>query len=215
MPSSAAIRDGLTAIANAWWPLAVAWHACFLAFVVSVIAGWRPSQRAAALLLLTPLVSVSALAWRAGNPFNGAVFGLVSLALAVLALKLPKEPVRLARPWIVAAGSLALAFGWTYPHFIQAEHWSTYAYAAPLGLVPCPTLTAVLGMCALLQIFRARPWSIVLALTGLGYGAIGVFKLGVTLDYGLVAAAVFTLALVASNAALKPAASFSAGPVPQ
>ena len=44
-------------------------------------------------------------------------------------------------------------------------------------------LTLVLGM------LRSKAWSMTLAAAGFAYGAMGVFTLGVTLDYGLLAGA--------------------------
>jgi len=216
MPPPGVIIDGLTAIANDNLPLAYAWHALFGIFILALAAGWRPAQGVAARLLLLPLASVSLLALRGGNPFNAAVFGIVFLGLFALSLTLPRERIQIARRWIVAAGGLLVVFGWMYPHFARADGWLTFAYAAPLGLVPCPTLAAVLGFDAILQMFRFRLWNATLALTGVVYGAIGVFRLGVTLDYGLLAAVVLVLVLPStSRAALNPVASFSAGPVPQ
>jgi len=200
MPPPGVIIDGLTAIANDNLPLAYLWHAFFFLFVVALIAGWRPSQRTAARLLALPLVSVSLLAWRVGNPFNALVFLALFLMLAALATRLPRARVQIAPAWIVAGGSFLTAFGWAYPHFVRVDHWSGFAYAAPIGLVPCPTLAAMLGISAILQMFRCPRWNTVLAAAGVVYGVIGVFRLGVSLDYGLLAGALFLVSLQYLNA---------------
>jgi len=188
MPSPDEILAGLAGIANQWRSLAIAWHAGFAALVVALIAGWRPSTRLAGFLLTTPLLSVSALAWASGNPFNAVAFALLALVLITVAWRLSGDPIHVASPPLVAAGAAALAFGWTYPHFLDTGSSIAYAYAAPLGLIPCPTLSAVIGLSLILGAFRSSAWSAALTIAGLLYGAIGVFRLGVTLDYGLLAA---------------------------
>lgn len=44
-----------------------------------------------------------------------------------------------------------VVFGWTYPHFVSTHSWIEYAYAAPLGLIPCPTLSVVIGFTLLVR----------------------------------------------------------------
>ena len=65
----------------------------------------------------------------------------------------------------------------------------TYGYAAPLGVLPCPTLSAVIGATLILGLLGSAVWSITLAVAGLVYGAVGVFVFGVQLDYVLLAGA--------------------------
>jgi hypothetical protein len=199
VPTPDVIRAGLTAIANEWRALAIAWHVVFGLAIVSVGAGWRPSQRAAACGLSLPLVSVSALAWQSGNPFNTLVFAFLALVLFGIALTMPSESIRVAARPVSVVGGLLLIFGWTYPHFVTSDRWTTYLYASPLGLVPCPTLATLIGMSLVLELFRAVRWSAMLAVAGLVYGAIGVFKLRVALDYGLLAGAVVIAVAIASG----------------
>lgn len=195
MPDSDAILEGLTSIANGWRPLAVAWHLGLAALMAGVTIGWRPSNRTAAWLLIPPLVSVAAMAWVSNNPFNGGIFAALALLLAWLTFRLPRTPVETGSRWLVAAGALMVVFAWGYPHFLETERWTMYAYAAPLGLIPCPTLSAVIGATLILGRLGSRSWSITLAAAGIGYGAIGVFGLGVSLDIILLAGA-FLLAAV-------------------
>ncbi len=190
MPSSQTILSLSAALANEWQTMAVAWHALLGAMLLGLLAGWRPSNRVAGLLLAAPLASVSALAWISGNPFNGAVFGGLALALAIIAFRLGPEPVRVSSlRWRLTAAML-IAFGWTYPHFLHTDRWTVYLYAAPFGLLPCPTLSALAGMALMLGMLGSRPWSVTLAAAGVVYGVIGVASLGVTLDYGLIAGAI-------------------------
>jgi hypothetical protein len=196
MPSPEAILNGLSSIANQWWLLAAAWHAYFAVLVVGLILGARPSKRIGGILLALPLLSVSALAWTAANPFNGLLLGAAGLALIVLALRLPPEPVEIAAPWLVVAGAMMFVFGWVYPHFLDTFPPFAYLYAAPTGLVPCPTLSIVIGLALMVGGLDSRLWTSVLAVTGLFYGVFGALRLGVTIDVVLLLGAL--LALVAA-----------------
>ena len=206
MPSTEAILDGLTAIANDWRGLAVGWHALLAAVSVAVFGGWRPTNRAAAVLLILPLVSVSAMAWNSGNPFNTATFAALALVLGAIASRIGSRPVRLSQPWLVVPGALLLMFASVYPHFLHARTWAEYIYAAPLGLIPCPTLSAVIGITLILGLLESRTWSLTVAVMGLAYGAIGIFRLGVRIDVALLAGAslLALTALAGIPAALDP-----------
>jgi len=195
MPTPNEILAGLTAIAQDWRLVAVVWHILVGAGLVAIILGWRPERRLAASLLALPLLSVSLFAWIAGNPFNGTVFLVFALLLFFLARKLPNEPVQNVGLWPTVAGSMMIAFGWVYPHFLEVSGFLTYFYAAPTGLVPCPTLSVVIGFALLAGGFRYMRWSNTLAVLGLFYGAFGVFRLGVVLDTGLMLGAIALLLL--------------------
>jgi hypothetical protein len=197
MPSSQVILDGLRAIANTGQGLAVMWHVAFGAGLAALVLGWRPAKRLAGALFATPPASVSALAWLAGNPFNGTVFAILAVGLAGQGVRLPHGRVAVAVPWLVAAGGFLTAFGWIYPHFLEAQSLATYLYAAPLGLVPCPTLSALVGVALVIDGLGARWWSMTLAIGGAAYGLIGWLRLGVTIDVILLAGAV-ALGIVAA-----------------
>ena len=195
MPSSNEILDGLGAIANGWRTLAIVWHVALAAMLIALAAGWRPGNRLAGMLLAIPLLSVSLMAWSSGNPFNGTVFAIITVALGGLAFRLPYGPVRISAPGLLIPGVLLSAFGWAYPHFLQTDSWSTYLYAAPLGLIPCPTLSAATGIALLIGGLGSRSYSLVLGLGGVLYGLIGWLRLGVTIDIVLlVGAAVLVVA---------------------
>jgi hypothetical protein len=190
MPSSQAILEGLRAIAVNWQGLAFTWHVAFGAGLVALALGWRPDRRLAGALFAIPLASVSALAWFAGNPFNGAAFAVLSAGLAGQAVRLPRGQVGVGVPWLVVAGALLTAFGWVYPHFLETQSQITYLYAAPLGLIPCPTLSALIGVALMIDGLRSRGWSMTLAAGGAVYGVIGWWRLGVNIDVILLAGAV-------------------------
>jgi len=185
MPTPEQILAGLTEIANQWRAMAIAWHVCFAVLAVGIALGARPPKRIAAILLALPLFSVSALAWAQANPFNGTFFGLAAIALVAVAIRLPHDRIRVASNWAVMAGALMFVFGWGYPHFLDATSWVPYLYSAPTGLIPCPTLSIVIGMALILDGLGSRAWSLVLAATGAFYGVFGAARLGVTIDWVL------------------------------
>jgi hypothetical protein len=185
MPSAQEILDGLAAIANDWRTLAIVWHLAFGAGLIALALGWRPGRRFAGTLLAIPLASVSLLAWLSGNPFNGTTFAVTALALTGVGLRLPRDPIQIGAPWLVTSGACLAAFGWVYPHFLPTAAWVTHLYAAPLGLIPCPTLSAVVGIALVFRGLGSRSWSLILAASGVVYGLIGWFRLGVRIDAAL------------------------------
>jgi hypothetical protein len=202
VPSTDEILIGLSAVANEQRSVAIAWHVVFAVSLLAALAGWRPSTRATAYLLASPFMSVAAAAFASGNPFNGMVFLALFLALVTIASRLSREPARFGLSGLVIPGALLVAFGWVYPHFLETDRWTTYAYAAPLGLLPCPTISAAIGSSLVLGHFGSRPWAFTLAAAGLVYGAIGAFTLGVKLDYVLLAGSLVTVASVGTSTAL-------------
>jgi hypothetical protein len=197
MPSPETVLTGLTTIANEWRWLAITWHVVLAVLFAALFTGSWPSTRLVGHLLIAPLLSVSVVAWLSGNAFNGTVFAMLAATLVGTAARFSNVSVRLAsRAW-VAAGVAFIVFGWMYPHFLRTDSWTTYLYASPFGLLPCPTLSVVIGMTLLFQSLRSRIWSSALAVAGLVYGAVGVFRLGVALDLGLLfASAILAAAIV-------------------
>lgn len=197
MPAPDAILNGLTALANDWRGLAIAWHVLVAALFVALVSGWGLSARSAGYLLVAPVLSVGLLAWLSGNPFNGTVFVVLAASLAAAASRFGTGPVRIASPGWIACAAAAIMFGYTYPHFLSTDSWTAYLYASPVGVVPCPTLSVVVGTTLLFQNVRSSTWAAGLIAAGLLYGSIGVLRLGVVLDWGLILA---TVALAASVA---------------
>jgi hypothetical protein len=209
MPSSESILAGLTNLANNWQWLAVVFHVYVAAFIILVLAGAALSKRLAGILLAIPTASVSVLAWLSRNPFNGALFAIIAIVLVVMAVRLPEGRVRIASLQVAIPGAVLLAFGWIYPHFLNTTSFFPYLYSAPMGIVPCPTLSAVIGMTLIFSSFERRGWGIFCASAGLLYGLFGALRLGVTLDWVLVAGAValFVHVLLAREALVRKAAA--------
>lgn len=183
MPSSAEILSSLSRIAGDGIALAIYWHALALVALVALLGGWRPAQRSAALCLAVLLASVSALAWLHASYFNAALSTLLVLGLGAIALRLPRDPLVLSPAWSRLAGAALLAFGWFYPHFLDGQPWPLYLVAAPTGLLPCPTLSVVIGASLTARGFGSKAWSSLLAAAGLFYGVFGALRLEVRLDF--------------------------------
>jgi hypothetical protein len=193
MPTAPEILDSLALVANRWWPLAALWHAALLALVIALLRGWRPRNGVIVALLAAPLASVAALALAGGNGFNGGIFAALALAALVAASRV-QGPVRAAAPGFAPVSAGLLAFAWFYPHFLESRPW-LYLFAAPMGLVPCPTLAAVAGCSILCNGAGSRSWSLLVATAALFYGLFGMLRLGVWLDAGLLLAAAALLTL--------------------
>jgi hypothetical protein len=162
--------------------------------LLSLYMGWRPSARLLGPMLVLPLVGVSLVAGLAGNGFNRAVFAAVALTLGALAATRSDRPVSIGPPHMVCVGAALVVFGATYPHFVDVDSWTSYAYAAPLGTIPCPTLAVVIGLSLIVNGVETPAWSVVLAAAGVFYGLVGFVWLDVALD-GVLLAGAATLAL--------------------
>ena len=189
MPNADEILTQLTSAANGAKAVAVGWHVAFGVALFWLLLGWRPSQRMAGQLLSAPLASVSITAFVYRSPFNGIVFALIAIVLFFLGRRSSTRAVRRGSPPLVALGVVMTALGWFYPHFLDGEPAVTYAYAAPLGVVPCATLYAVTGLALMGGRVASRSWIALLAGTGVFYGVFGYGRLGVRADVGLVVGA--------------------------
>lgn len=208
--NAAEILAGLGRISNEAFVFAVWWHVIVGAAAALLWLGWRPSPRLAGGLLCLPLVSASAFAWAFGNPFNGSVLALIAIVSGWLAWREPKGLVRRARWWSTALGSLLVAFAWSYPHFLVGRPMLEYAFGAPMGLIPCPTLSLVIGAALIGYGRNTKGWALVLAGVGAFYALSGVLRLGVLIDVVLLAGSL-GLGVRALMTRLAPAAAISVG----
>ncbi|MFA6233025.1 MAG: hypothetical protein WC824_02395 [Bacteroidota bacterium] len=192
MPTPEQILAALQQTSAQYRILAVVWHLLFGAAIIAIVAGYRPTRRTAAVLLTLPLLSVSVIASIAGNPFNGGMFGIFWIGLFMIAKRMPASAVEVDRRWLLS-GSVLIIFGWIYPHFFTGDGAWHYIATAPLGVVPCPTLSMLIGATILFGGFASRSWMRVLGAAGLLYGVFGAFRLGVTIDIVLLAAALLLL----------------------
>ena len=188
MPTPYEILAGLTEVANRWIALAIAWHIALAIALAAVALGWRPTHRTASLLITLLPASVAVASLAHGNPFNGIVFAATTVALLALAARDRRGPVAAVPRWSTWGGLALVAFGWVYPHFLTGSPVQ-YLYAAPVGLVPCPTLSVAIGLALLAGGGGRRAWRLTLAGVGLFYALFGAARLGVLLDLGLLVGA--------------------------
>ena len=182
IPTVEQILAGLTEIANTWWPVAVFWHVYFAVFVSALLFGIRPSKRLSGIFLGLPFLSVSGIAWLSSNPFNGILFALLGIMLIFISVKLPRESVQIAPLWALIPGIFMLIVGWVYPHFLDSSSFLPFLYAAPTGIIPCPTLSIVIGLALILNGLGSRMLSVILGVIGILFGITGVVQLGVLID---------------------------------
>jgi hypothetical protein len=202
MPTSSQILDTLAELARTWHAFAVVWHLYFVAIGVLMIFGWRPLKPALASLLTAPLITVVVLAAISGNPFTAIVLGICVIAAIVIAVRLPRDPVTIAGTGQFVAGIVLALFGFVYPHFLDGVSWYVYLIAAPVGIVPCPTLSIIIGLALIVGGFESRWWAIVLGVAGAFYGVFGAVRLGVSLDWVLLAGAGLLLATAFTSSGL-------------
>jgi hypothetical protein len=203
MPASSEIVEVSTRVAHVALPLAVAWHVVLAAVAVVLARGFQPSQRLATALLAAPLASVSVLAFSNRNVVDGAVFAVAALASVVLGLRNEHKAVERCSSALAVWALLLLEFAWIYPHFLADHFVASYLYAAPLGLLPCPTLAAVIELSIFGSGFGARAWSTLMSALGIGYGSFGAMKLGVTIDVLLVIGGFILLGITWSGRRLR------------
>lgn len=198
MPSPLEITRSASHIAEDGVLLAMMWHAAVVLGIAALGAGWRPTRRAAGLLLAAPCASVALASWLAASPFNGALFTLLTALLVAAALRLPSGRIEPGPGWALLGGAVVVLFGLAYPHFLGDRAPAMYLVAAPVGLLPCPTLAVVIGFTLLAGGLQGRAWSPILLAAGTFYGLFGAAVLGVLLDLGLLAGTA-ALALVAAR----------------
>jgi hypothetical protein len=196
MPAGATILETLSSMARDLVWLAVIWHGLVLAAVVLLMMGLRLSSRAAILWLTLPSLSVSVAAFIHGLPFNGIAFGLLGVAFLTLGLAQERPPLQFGPTWARVLGAALLVFGWAYPHF-DVGPWHRTLYAAPLGVLPCPTLAVLAAAALFADGLRSRAACSLLAAWCAFYAAFGVLHLGVVIDLGLVVGAVGLVVIAA------------------
>jgi hypothetical protein len=192
MPSPEQILAASTMIANRWLPLAVSWHAV-IGIVVVLIITRAVTRRAIAAVLAVAMASVSVMAWSVNNPFNGGVFAIMAIGQTWIVTRTPRATLQPAGTALMASGALFTAFGWFYPHFLPDRSPWIYVYAAPMGLLPCPTLAMIAGVALMSGVLETRARALLIGVAALIYGLIGVIVLGVTIDVMLIAAAIVVL----------------------
>lgn len=186
MPDKEAILSGLQNIVNDYSTIAIIWHILFYALVVALFAGWLPSNRFLGLLFCLPVLSVAVLAFLTGNPFNGILFSLLTLLLFIFGLRATVQPLQVSQIIFMVIGVLMIVFGLVYPHFTQGDSFIKYLYASPAGLIPCPTLSIIIGFLLLYNGLGSQAITLLMVIYGLFYGLFGTLRLAVYPDIFLI-----------------------------
>jgi len=186
MPDKEAILSGLQKIVNDYSTIAIIWHILFYALVVALIAKWLPSNRFLALLFCLPVLSVAVMAFMTGNPFNGILFSLLTLLLFIFGLRATVQPLQVSQIIFMVIGILMIVFGLFYPHFTQGDSFMKYFYASPAGLIPCPTLSIIIGFLLLYNGLGSQAITLLMVIYGLFYGLFGTLRLAVYPDIFLI-----------------------------
>jgi hypothetical protein len=161
--------------------------------IAALFVSWKPTNRSMILLVSSLLMSVSMFAGLEGNFFNAFVFSFLVLMSIYSAIRSKAGVIQGDRSWPDIAGLVLIVFGFVYPEFIVTGSTLEYAYLAPTGLIPCPTLSIVIGFALLYKGFMAPRWSVAISIAGIFYGVIGVFFLGMYIDWFLVAGSVLLM----------------------
>ena len=196
MPTREEVLASLTSIANQYSNISIAWHIIIVILFITLFVGWKPANGLMILLLSSLFMSVSGFAAIEGNFFNAMVFAFLVILSIYAALRSPNEPIKGDRSWPDIVGLFLIVFGLLYPEFFITGSFLEYAYAAPTGLIPCPTLAVVTGFTLLYRGFGSITWTVCIALSGMFYGLFGIFYLGIYLDLFLVAGAIMLLRTV-------------------
>jgi hypothetical protein len=179
------ILNGLQNIVNGYSVFAVIWHVIFYALIIALLAKWQPTNRLLGTLMFLPLLSVAILAWISGNPFNGTLFSILSILILIFGLKASTQPINMAQLVYLVIGVLMVVFGLIYPHFID-NSLIKHLYLSPVGLIPCPTLSILIGFVLIFNGFGSQSINLIFIIFGLFYGIFGVLKLAVYVDLVLV-----------------------------
>lgn len=186
MPKTEEIINGLQSIVNNYTTFAIIWHAVFYFLLAGLLARLQPSNKLFGILLCLPLISVAVFAWLSGNPFNGILFSLITILIFIFGIKASNQPIQTSQFPFMVIGIIMIVFGLIYPHFVNADSLLEYLYLSPAGLIPCPTLSILIGFLLLYNGFGSQSVIITFIAFGLFYGIFGVLKLAVYLDVFLI-----------------------------
>jgi len=182
MPKTSDILNTLQSIVNNYSTFAIMWHFAIFLLLGFIIAGWNPSNKVLILLLSLPILSVAVFAWISGNPFNGTLYVILTILVLIFGLRASPDLISYSNLPFLIAGIIMVVFGLVYPHFVNADSSLRYLYASPVGLIPCPTLSLIIGLALIFNGFNSQSVTISLIAFGLFYGVFGVLKLAVHLD---------------------------------
>jgi hypothetical protein len=176
------ILNGLQTIVDNQSLIAILWHIALYFLIICFFVNWHPTNRILGILVCLPVISVSMLAWYYGNPFNGAMFTILAILILIFSFRTSGMRITFSTWPFITIGIIMIAFGFVYPHFTRVNSAFEHLYTSPFGLIPCPTLSVLIGIILLFNALDSPAISLSLIVFGLFYGLFGVFKLGVAID---------------------------------
>jgi hypothetical protein len=159
-------------------------------------------------MLIGLAASVSVVSFAYDNPFNGTSFALLTGILSRATHGFKRNRFTRGTSLASVLGAILIAYGLVYPHFLEDAPLVLYLVAAPVGLLPCPTLSVMIGVTLVAKNAFSRSWAATLAVFGLFYALFGITRLHVFLDAGLlVGALALALAVVTTSTQARPVAA--------
>ncbi|MCK7460673.1 MAG: hypothetical protein MZU84_00590 [Sphingobacterium sp.] len=186
MPKTDEILNGLQKIVNDYSLVAIIWHLVFYALLAALLFKWLPTNRDIRTADLYPCAFGCHTGFHVGESVQRDAFSILAVLGVIFGLKATGQPVQTSQLVFMIIGILMIVFGLVYPHFIDAGSIVKYLYASPAGLIPCPTLSVIIGFLLLYNGFGSQSITLTLIVFGLFYGIFGVLRLGVYLDIFLV-----------------------------
>lgn len=179
------LLESLFYIATRYQEFAIFWHLVIYLLLFFIIKQRRLPVVSLSLMIALLFFSVSAFAWQVKNPFNLAAFIMLGVSLIAASISLKRGSITFSSlQFSTITGIVSLLAGLFYPHFFGSD-WIKYLYAAPVGLIPCPTLL-VAGGIVLIFMRNVPAWRLIILLVfEMFYGTVGAFVLGVGMDYFL------------------------------
>lgn len=127
-----------------------------------------------------------------GNIFHVITFGIMAVA-ALVQLFFNKQAIKVANSSArIAITLLFILIGLWYPEFIS-KNMIQLLVISPVGIIPCPTLLATLGLMTLVYPSTGRVIYAITIFMGFVYGIIGTFVFKVYLDALLLGLAIFAV----------------------
>jgi len=194
MPGAEEILNKLTAIVQQGMAFSP-----FIRVILLVLVGWCIAKRRVLtgyLAAYAGLVATAASVMAIG--FEDQELALTFFLLFPLGLLWGREALLLppnmkAGPVRISIAAIFGLFAFFYPEFVEGVRGAVLS--APLGIVPCPTLVLLLSVVMLTGraygLYTVVPTWVVAAF----YGVVGVFYLGVKVDWVLLAALVVSVVL--------------------
>jgi hypothetical protein len=189
MPTANEILLSLQFLANKYVEMSIAWHVIIVFVIILAIYNKKINTKLYLGICGFLFLSVSLMAAIVMNPFNFLFFLLLAIVFLRKSLLQVHSHLHFKRQTVSKVFAyLLILSGLIYPHFLGPEIL-VYFMAAPVGIIPCPTLLVTSGLTLLFTIPDIK-LNYFLIPANVFYGAIGVFFLAVTLDIILLLAAI-------------------------